>query len=250
MSADSRPTHPESADLDPEALAGLAADIKALARQLGFSAVGIAVVDLPADEANLLAWLEAGHHGELHYMERFGALRARPAELKPGTVRVIAVRLDYYPSAAAGPGEVLADGELAYVSRYALGRDYHRLMRNRLQDLAEAVAARVGPFGHRVFVDSGPLMEKPLARNAGLGWIGKHTNLLSREAGSWFFLGELLVSLPLPVDAPPEYRVWMGDAGRPLRQLHGLSRGLPDRRHHRPLSTGRAPLSLVPHHRE
>ena len=194
-----------SSDLPNEAaLDALAREVKTLARDLGFTDVGIAGVDLPEDEARLLAWLEAGHHGSLHYMERFGAQRARPAELKPGTLRVISVRLDYYPSTAADPGEVLEDATLGYVSRYALGRDYHRLMRNRLQDLAEALTAKLGAFGHRVFVDSGPVMEKPLARNAGLGWIGKHTNLLSREAGSWFFLGELFVALALPVDSAPE----------------------------------------------
>jgi epoxyqueuosine reductase len=194
-----------NSDLPNEAaLAALAREVKTLARDLGFTDVGIAGVDLPEDEARLLAWLEAGLHGSLHYMERFGAQRARPAELKPGTLRVISVRLDYYPSTAADPGEVLEDATLGYVSRYALGRDYHRLMRNRLQDLAEALTAKLGAFGHRVFVDSGPVMEKPLARNAGLGWIGKHTNLLSREAGSWFFLGELFVALALPVDSAPE----------------------------------------------
>ena len=182
----------------------LAAEVKSIARQLGFTAVGIAGVELAEDEVHLRAWLEAGYHGTLHYMERFGERRARPAELKPGTLRVVCVRLDYHPSTAAPAGEVLADGELAYVSRYALGRDYHRLMRNRLQDLAEALQAKLGPFGHRVFVDSGPVMEKPLARNAGLGWIGKHTNLLARDGGSWFFLGELLISLPLPVDEAPD----------------------------------------------
>ena len=198
-------TTANSGDLpDEAALVALAREVKTLARDLGFTDVGISGVDLPEDEARLLAWLEAGLHGSLHYMERFGAQRARPAELKPGTLRVISVRLDYYPSTATDPGEVLEDATLGYVSRYALGRDYHRLMRNRLQDLADALTAKLGAFGHRVFVDSGPVMEKPLARNAGLGWIGKHTNLLSREAGSWFFLGELFVALPLPVDSAPE----------------------------------------------
>lgn len=204
MHHDSSAAHAAPQALDPAGLADLAGEIKQIARRLGFSAVGISGVDLPDDEANLLAWLAAGHHGELHYMARFGPLRARPAELKPGTLRVVCVRLDYHPSTATDPGEVLGAPTLGYISRYALGRDYHRLMRNRLQDLAEAIEKELGAFGHRVFVDSGPVMEKPLARNAGLGWIGKHTNLLSREAGSWFFLGELLVSIPLPVDTPPE----------------------------------------------
>jgi epoxyqueuosine reductase len=183
-------------------MAELAAAIKDDARTLGFTDVGVAGIDLADDEARLLEWLAAGEHGELHYMERFGARRARPAELKPGTVRVVSVRLDYWPGTARDASEVLDRGELAYVSRYAVGRDYHRLMRNRLQRLADRIESRIGPFGYRVFVDSGPVMEKPLARNAGLGWIGKHTNLIHPKGGSWFFLGELYTDLPLPVDPP------------------------------------------------
>jgi epoxyqueuosine reductase len=179
-----------------------AAELKRLALGLGFDEVGIAGVDLAEDEAHLLRWLAEGLHGELHYMERFGARRARPAAIKPGTLRVISVRLDYWPGRARAAPETLADGTAGYVSRYALGRDYHRLMRNRLQDLAEAIEARVGEFGHRVFVDTGPVLEKPLARNAGLGWIGKHTNLIHPRAGSYFFLGELYTDLPLATDAP------------------------------------------------
>jgi epoxyqueuosine reductase len=192
-------------DPHPRALpdpADLAADVKREALALGFTEVGIAGIDLADDEARLLEWLAAGEHGELHYMERFAEKRARPAEIKPGTVRVVSVRLDYWPGTARDAGGVLADGDLAYVSRYAVGRDYHRLMRNRLQDLADRLEARIGPFGYRVFVDTGPVMEKPLARNAGLGWIGKHTNLIHPKAGSWFFLGELYTDLPLPVDPP------------------------------------------------
>ena len=177
-------------------------EIKALALALGFDEAGIAGIDLAADEARLLEWLARGLHGELHYMERFGARRARPAEIKPGTLRVISVRLDYWPGTARDPFATLADGGVGYVSRYALGRDYHRLMRNRLQDLADQIAARIGPFGHRVFVDTGPVLEKPLARNAGLGWIGKHTNLINARAGSYFFLGELYTDLPLEPDMP------------------------------------------------
>jgi epoxyqueuosine reductase len=182
--------------------AELAAAIKRTALELGFDGVGIAHLDLGADEARLLAWLAAGFHGELHYMARFGAIRARPHELKPGTLRVVSVRLDYWPTGAADAEATLADPTQAYVSRYALGRDYHRIMRNRLQDLADAIAGLIGPFGHRVFVDTGPVMEKPLARNAGLGWIGKHTNLINPRVGSYFFLGELYVNLELPVDEP------------------------------------------------
>jgi epoxyqueuosine reductase len=179
-----------------------AAELKGLALGLGFDAVGIAGIDLAGDEERLLAWLAAGLHGELGYMERYGARRARPAAITPGTVRVVSVRLDYWPGRAADALATLADPGTAYVSRYALGRDYHRLMRNRLQRLADLVAARVGRFGYRVFVDTGPVLEKPLARNAGLGWIGKHTNLIHSKAGSYFFLGELYTDLPLPVDAP------------------------------------------------
>jgi epoxyqueuosine reductase len=178
------------------------AEVRRLARELGFDDVGVAGIELPVEEAHLLAWLAAGLHGELHYMERFGARRARPAELVPGTVRVICVRLDYWPASAAPAGTALADGARAYVSRYALGRDYHRLMRHRLQRLADALLARVGPHGYRVFVDTGPVLEKPLARNAGLGWIGKHTNLIHPRHGSYFFLGEIYTDLPLAIDPP------------------------------------------------
>jgi epoxyqueuosine reductase len=137
----------------------------------------------------------------MHYMARHGVRRARPGDIKPGTVRVISVRLDYWPAEAAPAEAVLADPASAYVSRYALGRDYHKIMRNALQTLADRIEARIGPFGYRVFVDSGPVLEKPpLARDAGLGWVGKHTNLIAREAGSWFFLGEIFTDLPLPAD--------------------------------------------------
>ena len=175
-------------------------DLEGLATGLGFSALGVADIALEEDEAHLRRWLEAGRHGAMHYMARHGVRRARPAELKPGTLRVISVRLDYWPAGAADAEAVLADPQRAYVSRYALGRDYHKILRNRLQDLADRIEARIGPFGYRVFVDSGPVLEKALAREAGLGWIGKHTNLIAREAGSWFFLGELYTDLPLPAD--------------------------------------------------
>ncbi|MBS0373397.1 MAG: tRNA epoxyqueuosine(34) reductase QueG [Proteobacteria bacterium] len=179
-----------------------AAEVKALARSLGFDDVGIAGTDLAEDEAHLLRWLADGLHGELHYMERFGARRARPAAIRSGTLRVISVRLDYWPADARDAAQVLADGALGYVSRYAVGRDYHRLMRNRLQDLADRLVDRIGPFGYRVFVDTGPVLEKALARNGGLGWIGKHTNLIHPRAGSYFFLGELYTDLPLATDPP------------------------------------------------
>ena len=191
------------------------------------------------DEAALLAWLDAGYHGELGYMARHGARRARPADLVPGTVRVVSVRMDYRRG-GADPETVLGNPELGYVSRYALGRDYHRMIRRRLQRLADFIESEVGPFGYRAFADSAPVMEKPLARNAGLGWIGKHTNLLNASAGSWFFLGELYTDLPLDVDAP---------AKGPLRFLPRLHRCLSDRRDRRPVPARRAPVHLLPHHR-
>ncbi len=179
----------------------LAAAIKAWGGELGFQAVGITDVDLGAAEPRLLEWLAAGRHGELDYMARHGVKRARPAELVPGTVRVISARMDYRPEAVESE-RVMADGTRAFVSRYALGRDYHKVLRGRLQALADRVAGAIGSFGYRVFTDSAPVMEVELATKAGLGWRGKHTLLLSREAGSFFFLGELYTDLPLPVDAP------------------------------------------------
>jgi epoxyqueuosine reductase len=184
--------------MDPSALA---AEVKDWGRELGFQKVGIAAVELPQDEQRLLDWLAAGRHGEMAYMQRHGTLRARPAELVPGTVRVISARMDYWPT-GADPDVVLADPALGYVSRYALGRDYHRILRTRLARLADRLAAAVGAAGYRAFTDSAPVLEKALARDAGLGWIGKHTNLLDRRDGSWFFLGEIFTDVPLPVDAP------------------------------------------------
>jgi len=179
----------------------LALRIKALAREAGFRRCGISGVELGEDEAHLRDWLAQGLHGTMDWMARHGDKRARPPELVPGTLRVVSVGLDYGqdPDQAR---DTLADGQRAYVARYALGRDYHRLMRNRLQRLADRIAAEIGPFGHRVFVDSAPVLERALARNAGLGWIGKHTCLIDRDGGSWFFLGEIYVDLPLPVDEP------------------------------------------------
>ena len=182
--------------MDP---AALAAQLKTWGRELGFQKIGIAATELPQDERRLLDWLAAGRHGAMEYMLRHGAKRARPAELVPGTVRVICARMDYRPRAAE-PETVLADSSLAYVSRYALGRDYHKIVRTRLAQLADRLAAAAGAAGYRAFTDSAPVLEKALARNAGLGWIGKHTNLLDRHDGSWFFLGEIFTDLPLPVD--------------------------------------------------
>ena len=180
----------------------LAAAIKSDALLLGFSAAGIGAVELAQDETRLRAWLAAGRHGEMHYMARHGDKRSRPAELVPGTLTVVSVRLNYWPASARDAEAVLADPELGYVSRYAVGRDYHKFMRPRLAQLARRVARRIGPFGFRAYVDTGPVLEKPLARNAGLGWIGKHTNLIDDKAGSLFFLGELYTDLALPTDPP------------------------------------------------
>lgn len=181
--------------------ATLAAAIKEWARELGFQAAGIANVDLSEAEPRLLDWLARGFHGEMEYMARHGVSRARPAALVPGTVRVISVRMNYQPQ-ASDAASVLADGARAFVSRYAVGRDYHKVLRARLQRLADRISARIGPFGYRVFTDSAPVMEVELATRSGLGWRGKHTLALSREAGSYFFLGELFVDIPLPADAP------------------------------------------------
>lgn len=169
---------------------------------LGFQQVGVCDIDLALAEQRLHDWLAAGFHGEMDYMSRHGSLRTRPAELVPGALRVISVRMDYLPEARNIIEERLQEPGSAFISRYALGRDYHKLMRNRLRALARRIESSHGAFGYRVFTDSAPVMEKPLAAKAGLGWIGKHTNLINRQAGSFFFLGEIYTDLPLPVDAP------------------------------------------------
>lgn len=190
--------------LSPGQLSELAASIRGWAQELGFADAGIAGAALDRDLEHLRGWLDRGYHGSMAYMERRPELRARPAELRPGTLSVISVRLRYWPRAADAE-EVLAQGDRAYISRYALGRDYHRVMRARLLKLARRIERVAGPHGHRVFADSAPILEKALARNAGLGWIGKHTLLIRRgqgaEGGSWFFLGELFTDLALPADA-------------------------------------------------
>jgi epoxyqueuosine reductase len=180
----------------------LADDIRRWGSELGFQKVGFADIDLAATEKRLDAWLADGYHGEMAYMERHGTKRSRPAELVPGTASVVSVRMDYLPDEPASPAGLLDHASKAYVSRYALGRDYHKVLRGRIKRLAARIEAAIGPFGHRVFVDSAPVLEKPLAEKAGLGWIGKHTNLIDRDAGSWFFLGELYVDLALPPDTP------------------------------------------------
>lgn len=186
-------------NLDTE---NLKADIRAWGAELGFQAVGFTHIDLSGDEQALEEWLALGRHGSMDYMQRHGRKRSRPDELVPGTVSVISVRMDYLPGDAAPMAATLADPRRAYISRYALGRDYHKVLRSRLQKLADRIAGRIGPFGYRAFTDSAPVLEKPLARNAGLGWLGKHTNLIDSAAGSWFFLGELYTDLPLAPDTP------------------------------------------------
>lgn len=181
----------------------LANHIKQWGQELGFQQVGICDVDLSRHEAQLQRWLDAGYHGEMDWMARHGMMRARPAELLPGTVRVISVRMNYLPP-EAGFALSLGQPDTAYVSRYSLGRDYHKLIRNRLKQLGQKIEAAVGQFGYRPFVDSAPILERPLAEKAGLGWTGKHSLILNEHAGSWFFLGELLIDLPLPVDTPVE----------------------------------------------
>lgn len=215
--------------LDEAALNALALDIKRWGRELGFGAIGISDTDLSAAEAPLAAWLEAGCHGEMDYMAKHGMKRARPAELVAGTRRVITARIAYLPAQTlsgkahesalqdaplvapftapltqdwrAAEAARLADPSAAVVSIYARGRDYHKVMRNRLQHLAEKIEAAIGAFGYRVFTDSAPVLEVELAQKAGIGWRGKHTLLLQRDAGSLFFLGEIYVDVPLPTDA-------------------------------------------------
>lgn len=180
----------------------LAADIKGWGKALGFNHIGITDTDLSAAEPEYQAWLEQGFHGAMDYMAKHGTKRTRPQELVPGTLRVISARMDYQPPQARDSWEVVHDSRSAYISRYALGRDYHKVLRARLQQLCDRIAAHAGDFGYRVFTDSAPVLEVSLAEKSGLGWRGKHTLLLSREAGSWFFLGEIYTDLPLPVDAP------------------------------------------------
>ena len=179
----------------------LASDIKLWGKELGFQQIGIADVDLGEHEQHLHNWLANQYHGEMDYMQRHGTKRSHPSELVPGTLRVITARMDYLPEDPHSI-KILQQKDKAYISRYALGRDYHKLIRKRLTKLAKQIEAVIGSFGHRAFVDSAPVLEKALAEKSGLGWIGKHSLLLNRHAGSWFFLGELFVDLPLPVDTP------------------------------------------------
>ncbi len=187
----------------------IVAQVRGIGHGLGFSQIGVAGIDLSAAEAGLSAWLEAGFHGSMAYMAAHGLKRARPRELRPGTVSVISAAMDYLPRAAPGDWQAvewagLGTPRQAQLSLYARGRDYHKVLRSRLQTLADRVAALVGPFGHRVFCDSAPVLEVELAVRAGLGWRGKHTLALAREGGSMFFLGEIFVELELPPTPPAE----------------------------------------------
>lgn len=188
---------------EPLDLNQLAQKIKQWGLELGFQQVGITDTDLSESEPKLQAWLDKQYHGEMEWMARHGMMRARPHELLPGTLRVISVRMNYLPANAAF-ASTLKNPQLGYISRYALGRDYHKLLRNRLKKLGDAIQQHCASLNFRPFVDSAPLLERPLAEKAGLGWTGKHSLTLSRDAGSFFFLGELLIDLPLPVDGPVE----------------------------------------------
>ncbi|WP_394781022.1 tRNA epoxyqueuosine(34) reductase QueG [Undibacterium sp.] len=203
LQPDSRPDSPvasQTYDLDALALC-----VKAWGKELGFADVRITDVDLSHAEPGFMAWLEAGYHGEMAYMAAHGTKRTRPAELVPGTVRAISARMNYLPASVGDEWrerEQSHAADTAIISVYARGRDYHKVLRSRLQQLADRIQKEIGSFGYRVFTDSAPVMEVALAEKAGLGWRGKHTLLLNREAGSMFFLGEILVDIPLPVDAP------------------------------------------------
>ena len=180
----------------------LAANIQRWGVELGFQKLGITDTQLNEAESHLFNWLQAGRHGHMDYMARHGTKRSRPAELEPGTISVISARMDYLPPEDNDPEVILADPQKAYISRYALGRDYHKVLRSRMQKLATRIEQAIGHFGYRVFTDSAPVLEKALAEKAGLGWIGKHSNLLAEQTGSWFFLGEIYTDLPLPTTLP------------------------------------------------
>ena len=185
-------------------LTDLKADILRWGEELGFQQLGVSDINLEKAEGQLQEWLDDGRHGEMHYMHRHGSKRSHPEELVPGTLRVISARMDYLPENQADAQALLDHPSKAYVSRYALGRDYHKVLRGRLKNLAKKIEERIGEFGYRVFVDSAPVLEKALAQKAGIGWVGKHTNIIHDKAGSWFFLGELYTDLPLPIDTPSD----------------------------------------------
>jgi len=182
----------------------LAKQIKTWGSSLGFQQMGITDTDLSDAEVHFLNWIKQNRHGTMDYMARHGLKRTRPADLLPGTLRIISVRMDYFPSPCTPAEEILDHNEFAYVSRYALGRDYHKVLRNKLQKLCVKISAAIDEFQYRVFTDSAPVLEKALAEKAGLGWIGKHSNLINKNTGSWFFLGEIYTNLPLPIDSRAE----------------------------------------------
>ncbi len=190
-----------SLSIDSQDLADLRNTLQGWAEELGFQQLGITGIDLNQHESYLQKWLDAGYHGEMEYMARHGTARSRPDELIPGTCSVLTLRMDYYP-ASSDPETVLEDSSRAYVSRYALGRDYHKLIRHRLATLAKRIEQELAGGQYRAFVDSAPVLERALAENAGLGWIAKNTMLINDKAGSWFFLGEIYTDLPFPTDAP------------------------------------------------
>lgn len=188
--------HKATSDID---IAKLISKIHDWGKTLGFQQVGFCNIDLTADERHLQDWLAKGFHGDMTWMGSHGTKRSRPAELVPNTCSIISVRMEYLPDEDHNPISILNHPEMAYISRYALGRDYHKMMRNKLQKMAQQITREIGDFGYRVFVDSAPVLEKPIAVKAGLGWQGKHTNILNQEAGSWFFLGEIYIDLELPI---------------------------------------------------
>ncbi len=195
-----KPTYPSGgADMTE-----LKSKVIAWCGELGFQQAGITDIELRQAEGRLAEWLQRRFHGSMDYMERHGTKRSRPDELVPGTLRVISVRMDYLPESQDASKRRLDDGSSAYISRYALGRDYHKTLRGRLRALARRIEENIGEFGYRVFVDSAPVLEKALAEKAGIGWVGKHTNVIDRDSGSWFFLGEFYTDLPLPIDAAEE----------------------------------------------
>ena len=186
---------------DKAELVALKTELVEWCAELGFQKMGVSDINLGVAEQRLQQWLTAKFHGSMEYMDRHGSKRSHPDELVPGTVRVISVRMDYFPESQDDARQLLGHGSKAYISRYALGRDYHKVLRSRLRALASRIEERIGEYGYRVFVDSAPVLEKALAEKAGIGWIGKHTNVIDKTTGSWFFLGELYTDVPLPIDA-------------------------------------------------
>ncbi len=188
--------------LSQDELTHLALTIKQWGKELGFQAVGITDTDLSIAEQRFNDWIAQKMHGDMKYMSRHGSKRTRPDELEAGTISIISVRMDYFPEDPEQAISLLSDAHKGYIARYSLGRDYHKVLRKRLQTLAKKLEEKIGEFGYRVFTDSAPVLEKPLAEKAGIGWIGKHSNVLQEKTGSWFFLGEIFTNLPLPIDKP------------------------------------------------